>query len=387
MTELEVPLVSYRDFVQLFMRTTMRDALYPRLAKLCQTDLPINSVQDFKVELFDVLKVCQVDPENEYLLRSMAHCLMRAAQVVFGSATLVLTLTEPRRRQVYFAVLAYLQKANQLYEIATNDVARQALLERLLMQSNEDLISGVYGSCPDGYLRLVTRIGEEAADPDFYLGLFTLLSEAPSLSQHIFNAVEGDLRDPLHREIVELIFQLPRTKQSVRLAKCFGTSSRFDNFMQLYSTITGNTIMSEEHSYRICIGESPARVINDVYLSIPFNDPVINMPAFHYVSNGYELLDVAQKFRNCLRDYVEQALKGDHQYYVWNKPGAREAIVSIVNDTPFGWRLSDARLADNKPVEYDHQAELFALVEKRGIRTTRSVRLMMRSYLDLGGDT
>lgn len=357
----------------------MHDILSARLARLTDTASSPGAQKSLKSDLLDLAKLCQVVPQNDFLLDTVAGPLVSAVKSVFGAASLIVVLTETSRRQVYFAVLARLQAIGGLAALTTDDAKRRALVERLLLARSEDLIAGAYGTCPRGFVRLLSRLGDQARRGGIYADLFTLVSDTPELARELLAAAQGE---GLSDNLVELMMALPRSAQSVRLARLFDDEHDLDRFMQVYRFLTGDENLRADHCQRLCNGERPDRLLESLYLALPFPDPVISTPGLRPVRNGEELVSVGKTFRNCLGNFVAEGLRGDHQYYIWSKPAAPEVVVCIRHEAPFGWYLAECQLADNERVPPRLKKELKALLAHCGIRTTGSVENLMRPYRD-----
>ena len=124
-------------------------------------------------------------PKNDFLLDIVAGPLALAVKSVFGAAALIVVLTETARRQVYFAVLARLQTMDSLAALASDDAERRALVERLLLARSEDLIADAYGTCPRGFVRLLTRLGDQARRAGLYADLFSLVARTTVIRPRI----------------------------------------------------------------------------------------------------------------------------------------------------------------------------------------------------------
>lgn len=331
-----------------------------------------------KSEMLLLAQHCQVVPENRFLVRTICQSLESAAFAVFGPLTLLLVMTEPRRRQVYFAVLARLEMDGAFEGPGFTEAARADLLSRLVLSRNEDLIAQTYGSCPSGFLRLIGRFGDRARWPKIYTALFGLLDAHPDLARPLLaHSKTGELTN----ELIELSQVLPPTALGVRIAGRFDTPDEYQRFMRPYQAITGLTELSEPHMWRIAEGEAPSNLLERMYLDLPFPAPVLADPALTHIANGQALVRTARKFSNCLASQVAEALKGARQFFVWRTPNKEPAVVfAINNEVPFGWFLAEAKLAGNERVPRPRREELMALLAAQGIRTEGSVKKMMGSH-------
>lgn len=355
----------------------MHDILSARLARLTNTAASPEAQKSLKSDLLELAKLCQIGPKNDFLLDIVAGPLALAVKSVFGAAALIVVLTETARRQVYFAVLARLQAMDSLAALASDDAKRRALVERLLLARSEDLIADVYGTCPRGFVRLLARLGDQARRAGLYADLFSLVSDAPDLARELLVTAH---REGLPDGLVELMIDLPRTAQSVQLARLFHGQRDLEQFMEVYGFLTEEQSLRSDHCKRLLSGEKPDRLLESLYLALPFPAPVLSSPSLRHISNGEHLASIATTFRNCLGNYVAEALRGDHQYYIWSKASAPEVVLCIRHEAPFGWYLAECQLADNERVPPCLKKELKALLAHCDIRTTGSVENLMLTY-------
>jgi hypothetical protein len=82
------------------------------------------------------------------------------------------------------------------------------------------------------------------------------------------------------------------------------------------------------------------------------------------------ILDAAARYRNCLRDQMHWATNGDSAFYEWL--GEPSVVLEITRDRLCGWRLDQARLADNKPVPPEARGPLVETLRGLGVHVGRS---------------
>jgi hypothetical protein len=355
----------------------MHDILSNRLARLATAASSPEAKKSLKSELMELAKLCQIVPQNHYLLEAVSGPLTPAVQLVFGAATLIVALTETSRRQVYFAVIAKLQNSGELDSLEASEEKRRRLVEQLILSSSADLIAAYYGSCPKGFLRILTRIGDRARPADLYVDLHKLVAEGPGMAQELLSITH---KKPLSNDLVEVLMNIPPSANAARLAQHFDDVFDYERFINLYQILTTSEELSEKHRTRICNGEKPSHLLEAIYLDLPFPEPAIAVPGLRHVKSGTELVRVAKTFKNCLSGFVAEALKGEHQYYVWSKKDAPEVVACIQNEAPFGWFLSEMKLQDNRRVPSALNRELKSLLEHCGVRTVASVENMMRPH-------
>lgn len=353
----------------------MQAQIVQRIQRIIDSDN--NSPNTLKNEILDLAKYCQVTPSAGILSKTIFGPLEDMAEAVFGRFSLLLVMTEPRRRQIYFAVLARLKAKTDLESLDLDGPARLELLTNLILSRNEYLIEKYYGSCPQGFLRLICQFGESARQPKTYTQLFELLNASHDLAQPISDALQqGRCID----DLIDLMHELPETVLGVRVANQFRDLKYYKDVMKVYCGITRCQSLSEAHMHQIASGESPKNLLEGLYLDLPFPAPVLSGPTITYVPNGRVLVHVAKQFQNCLADFVAEALNGERQFYLWKQEKQSPAVFSIDSEAPFGWYLSDAQLRNNIRLPRGRREVLKNLLECEGVRTGRSVENMMRYY-------
>lgn len=335
-----------------------------------------------KSRILELAKLAQVVPDQQFLLRTVAKSMTSTVDSVFGPVSMILVLTEPGRRQVYFAVLARLAEDGLPDDANAGDIWRRELLERLLLQSDESLIAHTYGHCPAGFVRILRRLGNMARAPRIYATLFKLMSEDPGLASGLLAGDHAPLPDPL----IDLLANLPRVPQALSLAKSFGHPVDYSRFMSAYRLLTGERELLADHVTRICAGEAPAALLQGLYHAAPFEAPAISSPGIRHIATGAELVQASLDFHNCLANFVAEAIRGERQYYVWEKQGEPAVVFCICADRPFGWYLNEYRLAHNRRVPEALATELENLLQDLGIRTTGSLESIMCHFVSRPGD-
>lgn len=364
----------------------MHEILSAHLARLANATASTEARQSLKSALLDLAKLCQIVPTHDHLINTVAGPLAPAVQLVFGSASVIVALTERSRRQVYFAIMAQLQNTFQLQQLVASEDKRRKLMERLILASSSDLIAEHFGACPSGFLRLLGRIGERARPAELYLDLHKMLTEAPDLAKELLSVTQ---KTALTTNLLSVILHLPRSADVARLAQRFDDIAEYERFIDMYRILTGHAALDAKHRVRLCAGERPSHLLDALYLALPFPAPAIAAPGLRYVKNGAELVRVAKTYRNCLSGFVAEALKGEHQYYIWTRKGAPSVVLRLHNEAPFGWFLAEMRQADNARVASALKHEVKAQLSHCGVRTSGSVENLMRPHrylVDLNDD-
>lgn len=355
----------------------MKTTLSHRIAKLV-TQADKLRPAELKTEMLDLAKLCQVVPGNGFLVRTVCGQMEETVSATFGALGMLLVMTEPGRRQVYFAVLARLETDSAFAEPGLTEADRAELLTQMVTAGNEALIRYAYGACPLGFVRLIGRFGECARKPEMYETLFEILTANPKLAKPLMAACQ-DRR--LSDDLILLMRELPATPLGVRVAARIGAVGEYRKLMRAYRVVAEAEQLTEAHMKRIADGEAAGNLLKELYLERAFPVPVLAIPGVTHIPDGHTLVRTAREFGNCLSEYVAEALNNERQFYIWRKPGAPEVVFAIDSEAPFGWRLSESRLAENQRVPWELKEELDALLEGQGVRTQRSVARMMGQYL------
>lgn len=355
----------------------MKDTLSHRIAHLV-TCADALCPAELKTEMLDLAKLCQVVPGNRFLLRTVCEQMGEAVSAAFGALGMLLVMTEPGRRQVYFAVLARLETDGVFAEPGLTEAARAELLTQMVTAGNEALIRYAYGSCPPGFVRLVARFGECARKPEMYVTLFEILTANPELAKPLLAACQDRA---VSDDLILLMRELPPTPLGVRVAVRIRAAEEYREFMRTYRVVAGAERLTEAHMQRIANGEAPGTLLKGLYLERAFPKPVLAIPGVNHIPDGATLIRTAHEFGNCMSNFVAEALNNVRQFYTWRKPGAPEVVFAIDSEAPFGWYLSESRLAENAMLPRELAKELDAMLEGHGVRTERSVERMMGKYL------
>ena len=334
--------------------------------------------------LAQALPYAQVDAKNGSLIAEFSQGLTDEVDAAFGGLSLICILTQVARRQVYFAVLAKLQADGKMAEIRSDEAARNELLTRLLTARNDSLVTWAYGFCPPGFLSLVARAGERARKPEYYLDLHTFLQEHPELATPLQGTTKGQA---LSDDAIAILKRFPRTPLGVKAAARFETCAELGRFLRAYEAITGANQIQEGHLRRLASGETPAHLVEKLYLDIPFPEPFLRNPAVRFVQNGRQLVRVAKENTNCLANYVPEAMSGRLQYYTWASSSGATVIFSITREVPFGWYLSECKLPGNDQVPPETQNELRRLLKECGVNRSKSVEKLVSYFHELRGET
>jgi hypothetical protein len=92
------------------------------------------------------------------------------------------------------------------------------------------------------------------------------------------------------------------------------------------------------------------------------------------------LREAAIRYRNCLRWRMANASRGQAAYYEWKGPPG--VVVEIWRDDTFGWRLDEAKLADNESPPAAVREAINAELRSWGVHVGRSGRQIISDLED-----
>jgi hypothetical protein len=273
---------------------------------------------------------------HEYLLRHLAGPLFsRVASVFADEKAVAYILAEPKRRQVWNAVLA----AGRRHDVC------HVSLENLLVQPSKNLIVAAYGACPSGYLTLLGRCGDLGLPVDFYRFWQGFLADGGCCIRQIAGSSL-----PLW-ELYRVLKNLPPELRTVAIAQRFGEHLAASRFVEIVRWMKGG--QSDESVWRnvgeqLERGRSPRKILDRMLDDARCPAPYLVDARFRHLGSVKMLRDAGHRFKNCLKlDFtLEEALRGETQFYEWMGEG-EPAIVSITNDMPFGWMIGSIKGVGN----------------------------------------
>jgi hypothetical protein len=102
------------------------------------------------------------------------------------------------------------------------------------------------------------------------------------------------------------------------------------------------------------------------------------------VTSRKQLEQLALEFRNCLADHAARIAEGRMAVYVWR--GEPAAAIALNWDAA-GWRLAEAKAADNIDLDEAQLRELVRVLEARGVRTGPSLQNLSSRLDDYASGT
>jgi hypothetical protein len=352
------------------------------VTSLLEQSLASKDQNNLKRSIFDLSKLCQTVPQNDFLVRTVAGPLFEAVHLIFDNLSLIVPLTERRRRQVLFAIVARSEHDKEFAEVQRDKGRRLEFLTSLICDPSEVLIARWYGECPNMFTQVLAKIGDEALPGPAYNRLFEICRNSKTIAQTIVSSVACG---SLNESMLDVLLQLPRSALAPKVAVRFESKDQFSRFMDAYSQAVGDRSLKIEHMRRLANGEGLHHFLEDLLLSVPFPDPILREDAFEHVQTGHDLTKMSKIFSNCSRTLFDYALNGEYQFYVWRLSGEEPVLFSIVSAGALGWRLAECAHAGNIQLESDRKAKLMKILESNGIRCGLSYGYLLQKFRDNGG--
>lgn len=335
----------------------------------------VNSASTSRDDFFRLLQIAQTPVRNQGLIRAVSAGLTETVEAIFGELGLLVAMTEPSRRQVWFAALALLDADSRVWWFSRDEIKRNELIVVLLSESNERILQMIRSQPPPKYyLSTITKLGETARSPRTYALLWRLMKQFPQAARTIAQRAQaGKLGDP----ILEIVSMLkPSSARGVcdalRAAERFCDVAQFDEFRRLYETLMQRRGLDEEDTARLARGVPPSAITDTLLERIAFAPPVLGEP-FRYCRNWLEIRSTGEFFKNCLRggDWVARARSGDVQIYRLTENGT-DLVLSLIREDG-RWKLGEAKLENNRIPPRALRERLCELLTEAGVSTRTCV--------------
>ncbi|ATQ42441.1 hypothetical protein [Caulobacter mirabilis] len=223
-------------------------------------------------------------------------------------------------------------------------------------------------SPPRGLLRALGRLGERAWSRTDYDLLLALLArpETAKILAHA-EAIEADAARALHGTPPPLVraglHRLPLLPDQAALAtEAFTAISARDG------EGVGERIARRWAGART-VESLMDRLREDILPELP-PPPFPGTERLRPLTTKAAMREAGGRYNNCLRQRLHRAASGASAFYEWR--GAPSAVIEIVRDQLFGWRLSEARLRDNEIMSVADRPALVADLRSLGVWIGRS---------------
>ena len=246
--------------------------------------------------------------------------------------------TRKERRNIWRAALAR--------TVLTDQTDLEALRHAFMFASAKSLLLDAYESLPTGFLRLIRTKSADLGVAGFN-DLHTLLCNGTDAF-----ALHGtELTDDLLANLIAL----PWPFNTVAIAKQFISKSHYQAFQKAAERLERYGIPDglREALSHVSRGMRPHNALTEIYQGVSFPEPLLVAPNLVYIANIRHMQSVAQIFENCLANYVDEALQGSQQFYIWTDPEG-DILFSIKCITSSLYRLD----------QYERRECAFLLLEE-----------------------
>lgn len=303
-----------------------------------------------------------------------------------GFADLVAHLWRPPHGE-FFALPAARRHAAAigLANLAAKPLALSELRRLVEFARDAAVAEALAGELAPGLMRILSKGGEVLWKPDDYAALLTLLADP--MANEVLRHMDG-VSPTAFAPLAELPPAL-RVASIVRVVG--GVAAAADLALAFRLAVR---MRSPEDAGRIArrwgaggearqlFERARADLTPDAFRPA---DPAPRLDApFTRIVSRKQLEQVALEFRNCLADHAQRIAEGRMAVFVWRDEAP--AAVALNWDVA-GWRLAEAKAADNLDLEEGRLRELVRQLEAHNVRTGPSVQALASRLDDHGEGT
>lgn len=315
-------------------------------------------------EAIDMLHTSQITPDYRYSALALAGALMSEVGRAFPQDMILIYLTTSyKRRQIWNCYIAVkFANCENPQPITDPDAVRA----KLMNTSSKELLTEVFGSVPSGFLSALNRLGSEGQQPHIYQLLHKFMSESEEHRKSFSHASKIKAKTIEH---LAMLADMP----SVKLAERLRNKNDVEKLVFAVSMLSGG---NPEYRRVICKkvcdaaerGGSVSDVLAGEHYKAKFPEQAVpNSVNCRFICSSDKLKNVALSMKNCLREYLSEALRDEHQYYVWSNGEEEVAVIGIKQDRPYGWRVFEIQGPENMMVEDNVRNEVIQYFEKHGV--------------------
>lgn len=291
----------------------------------------------------------------QLLVKHFARNLSDQVTAIFPNALGLQYVVAPAlKRQVWNAVLSVTDEIHDIPQFRHN----------LLIKSNRQLLQDAYGTVPNGFRLALRKTGQFAQSRDFYIRLHQHLTEHPD-DHRFLNGFEL-----IDERLLDIVTKLPAPLNSFRYARNFSSPRdvhRFkDAWVLLNHTEQENPQIWKDAAKQFDRGCSAQRIIQNKFNQAQFPAPVVEHPRLSYIASVAALREAAKRFKNCLMDYTDCALRGDLQFYEY-LCDENPCIVMIRNDSPYGFIQGNIHGVSNEEPDFIAEVSIRRILNEQGI--------------------
>jgi hypothetical protein len=290
------------------------------------------------------------------LLNHLAGDFAPAIAALWPEPHAPFVMAEAQRRHLMCLALA---------EAAFGPIAARAILERPLKHA----VRAALGNPPLGLVRALGRLGERAWTEAEYAALLRALGGRGSAKLLRHSAV-------IDRARVRALARLPDALLGQGTALLLADEGGASSLAEAFQALVGRDGQAAAEAMAARWIQTPdlTALAEAVILDLepePPPPPIAGTERLRPLVDKAAIVDAAARYRNCLRDQLHWATSGDSAFYEWL--GEPSVVLEITRDRLHGWRLDQARLADNKPVPPEVREPLVEALRAMGVHVGRSL--------------
>lgn len=338
----------------------------------------ISNITEFAPQsdsLIDSLASMNSDDYHHYI-RQIAHGLYAEVNVIFPQEfKIVYLVAKFSERSIWHA---YLSKTYCDPDHPRKITNVKSIRQKLLYQDSKSLLMEAFGALPNGFVGAIGRLPQQAQP----YKLYTLLHSQMTQSKDFRTAYAHTAT--LNPKIIETVSSLPKVFQNFELAKQLQSPEDIKNLLFAVNTLARGDSQKYKELCEMVVtaasrNHSISAVLKRYYYLTPFPDAVVPGTEFcKHISNAFELQKAAKQFQNCLKDYCEEGIRGEYQYYRWYEAGKVTAIISLREDAPFGFRIYEIQGKRNEYIDDDLEQKIIKHFEKHDVYKMSSMEALLR---------
>lgn len=260
--------------------------------------------------------------------------------------------------------------ANQRHLIALglSHGPAEADLRPVLAMPIKRALRALLPAAPNGLLRALGHMGETLwAEKDYGRLLAVLLRPEPAKAlahAPLIDAgmVRGLRRLPAPLALASLSHLGLTAEQSQLLAETFAAIEARDG-------IEAGRRVADRWARSRTVASLIAKAGHDVLPELP-PPPFAGTARLRPLATRSAINDAARRYDNCLREQIHRAVDGTSAFYEWT--GDPAAVLEILRDPLFGWRLEEARLRHNAVMPEAARGALIDDLRALGVRVGRT---------------
>jgi hypothetical protein len=223
-------------------------------------------------------------------------------------------------------------------------------------------------AAPVGLRRALEHLGEIAWAPEDYRVLAQMLA-APAPAKTLRHA------DTITPDLVRALAALPSDLREIGGVALRVTPAQAALLAEAHAVLA-KRLSPEVLAQRVAVwGHVPTpkalftQVAEDFRRELP-PPPHPGTERLRPLDTAAAIRDAARRYRNCLANYLDCAVDQRTAIYEWlPAPGA---VVELIPDSFFGWRLDQARLRNNETVDETTREAIVAELRGMGVHVGRS---------------